>query len=106
MIMSFNVGKSRYPHITVKDGIPKKPHYAIITYELVSVSNGWDNYGSSEIVARYHVLPTEEEWLAAVADLQRQKIERKYGAEIDFVAFHVDKFALPEVKINITAEIK
>lgn len=96
------VVNGEYKKNAAKSGdIPASEHWAIVVYDSVSESDGWGGT-SSTAVTRYYVYLTQPEWAAAVLDLQRQKMERKYGVSIDFIAFHVDKVAKLDVEVRMT----
>ncbi len=87
--------------------IPTYPHWAVIRYQTVSVTGGYENDACSYLTTAYYVFKTEKEWLEAVVALQHEKLNsRGYGSEHEFVAFHVDKFAIPQVTVTVTTEMK
>jgi hypothetical protein len=81
--------------------VPSEPHWAIVRFESISTSDG---YGGSSLdtIARYYVYEAEIDWKNAIQDLYRQKVERKWGVEPEFYAFHVDSVA--KVKTTVVIE--
>lgn len=102
------LGKTVKSRVTKVGDIPTTPHWAIVRYETVTTWSGYDeDRGSSETITAYYVFTTEKEWVEAVLELQNARLKRTYGgSEPEFIAFHVDKFAVPSVNVSVTVGAK
>lgn len=99
--MTLSLKSGYVKHVKLPKEIPVGPHWAIVQFETVTVTAGYEDDSVSEVVTRYHVFEDEQKWLEAIKYLAERQLERRYGAAEEFTAFHVDRVARAEVKITV-----
>lgn len=91
--------KSKVNHVIDRRLIPKKSHWAIVTFEKIEVRDPTDNAWKFSSVSFYHVFDDEETWRFVTEDLIKQNLASDHVIH-HFVAIDVDSVLLPQISFE------
>jgi hypothetical protein len=104
--MTLCVNHGYVSHAKNETEIPSGKHWAILTFETIHISSGWEKdgeLGSSETITRYHVFKDEISWGDALRQLATKKMDQKWRNDDPFLGLVVAGKA--ELSVDISVKV-